>query len=157
MNKKKEENKSPVINEDVMMERGKFIANGYMFHVKPIFLGEEDEYLSEMTVSPVLSDNENQPTDKELGTWAIALFSSTVNKPNKKQNKIIAFLKNLFCKKNYRYYDDYPAVQPLIKWLERKVTYKGKKIRFYDLERKFGLNKTEIEKLFIYFHEISGF
>lgn len=157
---KNEEKKSSIINEDVMMERGKFTANGYVFHVKPVYLGEEDKYFSEVTVNPVLKSNdegEHEPTDKELGRWAIALFSNTVNQSEKKKSKILSFFCKIFFRKNYHYYDNYPTIQPLIKWIEKKVTYKGKKIRFYDLERKFGLRKADIQRLFIFFNEISGF
>lgn len=146
-----------ILHEEEMMERGRFIANGFIFHVKPIYLGEEDEYLSEMKVSPVPnSDSNEEATDKELGGWAIALFSRTIN-GKKKYNKIIEFFIRLIFGKNYRYYDNYPAIQPMIKWIERKVTYKGKKIRFYDLERKYELSKADIEKLFVFLHQISGF
>ncbi len=45
----------------------------------------------------------------------------------------------------------------MIKWLEKKVSYKGRKIKFYDLERKYGLNKLEIHQLMCKFMEISNF
>lgn len=150
---------SNTINKETMMERGKFSANGYVFEVRPLYLGEEEDYLSEVTVSPVINNTEDsghEPTDKELGRWLIALFSNVVNQNKKKKNRIVAFFIRLF-HRDYHYYDNYPAVQPLIKWIERKVTHKGKKIRFYDLERKYGLNKTEIQKLIAYFLELSGF
>lgn len=154
------------LNEDTMLERGIFEANGYKFHVRPVYLGEEDEYLSQMTVlpTPVPKEDGKEYTEKELGQWAIALFSKNVNSgsSNNDENlgffkKIAKFFSKLFNRKNYEYYSEYPSIQPIVKWLEKKVTYKGKKIRFYDLERKFGLNKAEIEHLIIYFHELSGF
>lgn len=152
-----------IVSESTMMERGKFTANGYTFTVRPVYLGEEDDYLSEIAVSPVPVSNEGKPDydledDKKLGQWSIALFSKTLNKTGKiKHGRFYNFLRKLFRKKDYRYYADVPAIQPLIKWIERKVTYKGRKIHFYDLERKYGLSKAEIERLFIYFHELSGF
>lgn len=155
-----------IVNENNMMERGIFTANGYTFAVKPVFLGEEDEYLFDMSISPIPIPKENgeEYTEKELGQWSIALFSKSVNTSKKNDEEKIGFLgflsrlfQKLFKPKDYRYYSNYPAIQPVIKWLEKKVTYKNRKIRFYDLERKFGLNKTEIERLIIYFHEISGF
>lgn len=149
------------LNEDIMMERGKFTANGYTFTVRPVYLGEEDEYFSDMTISPVPKREEgaDEPTDKELSRWAIALFSDKVNEAEKKVRRDVfkRVLGWLFHRNDYRYYQDRPAVMPLVKWLERKVTYKGHKVRFYQLERKFGLNKAEIERLIIYFHELSGF
>lgn len=150
-----------ILNEDIMMERGKFTANGYTFTVKPVYLGEEDEYFSDMTISPIPKQEEgdDEPTDKDLSRWAIALFSSKVNgieKPHRR-SVLSRILGGLLHRNDYRYYSDRPAVMPLIKWLERKVFYKGRRIKFYQLERKFGLNKSEIEQLIIYFHELSGF
>lgn len=160
-----EEKKLEILNEDIVMERGIFKANNHTFIVKPIYLGEESQYLAEMKISPVpnLADEDKSVedlTDKELGSWAIAMFSQAINQTdvkNTKTKRLLSRLSRLFCHKNYHYYDNMPVVQPIIKWIEKKVTYNGHKIRFYDLERKYGLNKTEIEKLFIYFHEISGF
>lgn len=154
---------TPFINKEVMMERGRFTANGYTFAVRPVYLGEEDEYFNDFALSPVPADEEEH-TDKELGQYAMALFSNPANRLVQQEKERFSFVglinrlyNRLFRPKDYRYYDASPAVQPLIKWLERKVTYKGRKIRFYDLERKYGLNKSEIQKLIAYFHELSGF
>lgn len=145
-----------------MFERGKFTANGYTFTVRPVYLGEEDEYLSQVTVSPVpvSQDGEviDKNDDKKMGQWAIVLFSESLNKvKKKKKGKLYQFFTWLFKRRDYRYYSDVPSIQPIIKWIEKKVTYNGKKVYFYDLERKYGLSKADIERLFIYFHEISGF
>lgn len=170
MSEEKQVQKTEVINEDIMMERGLFTANGYTFTVKPVYLGEESLYLSEMTLAPVPNiesgNGEEEKTakdltDKELSSWAIALFSHSINGADKGKLKKKGFFKRLFLKmfykNDYRYYSDTPKVQPIIRWIEEKVSYNGHKIKFYDLERKFGLSKAEIEKLFIYFHELSGF
>lgn len=158
-----EETKIQTLNEETMTERGRFTANGYTFTVEPVYLGEEKLYLSEMKVSPIPSADDKpiaELTDKELGSWAIAIFNSDMGN-EEMQIKKPSWLSRLFNKivhhNDYHYYNDSPQVQPLIKWIERKVTYNGNKIHFYDLERKFGLNKAEIEKLFVYFHEISNF
>lgn len=150
-------------NEDFMRERGYFTANGYTFKVQPVFLGEEEEYLEEVSFSPVPSPAEgdaiiDKDNDKKMGHCVIALFSTAFNGvPHKRKSKIQEFFSFIFRRRDYRYYKDYPIIQPLIKWIEQKVTYKGKKIRFYDLERKYELSKADIERLFIYFHELSGF
>lgn len=163
------DNKNAILNEDTMMERGRFTANGYTFAVEPVYLGEERAYIADMTISPTPNyyneDKTTKPiaelTDKELGSWAIALFTTdTTNSmaDTDDTKNLFSRLYERFSKpKDYRYYKDNPAVQPFIKWIERKVSYNGKPIKFYDLERKFGLNKAEIERLFIYFHELSGF
>lgn len=155
------ENNVQILNEDIMMERGKFTANGHTFTVRPVYLGEEDEYFSDMTISPVPKKEEgaDEPTDKELSRWAIALFSDKVNEQENtsKRGRLRRFFSWMFHRNDYRYYSERPAVMPLVKWLERKVSYKGRKVRFYQLERKFGLSKAEIERMIIYFHELSGF
>ncbi len=161
MSTENSENKVEILNEDIMMERGKFRANGYTFTVKPVYLGEEDEYFSDMTISPVpkMEEGDDAPTDKELSRWAIALFSDKVNEAGRsaKRGILKRFLDRFIHRNDYRYYSDKPAAMVLVKWLERKVFYKGRKVKFYQLERKFKLNKAEIEKLIIYFHELSGF
>lgn len=150
-------------NEETMFERGKFVANGYTFIVKPVYLGEEDDFLSQVTISPVPVNPENNTVensndDKQLGKYAIALFSEALNNVKKKTHgRIYEFFCWLFNRRDYRYYKDVPLIQPLIMWIEKKVTCNGKKVYFYDLERKYGLSKAEIERLFIYFYEISGF
>lgn len=152
-----------VENEDVMMERGRFSANGYTFVVRPVYLGEEDEYLSQVTFYPfpVNKDgkiNVDKNDDKKLSKWLISLFSESFNGiKKKKRGRIYNFLSWLFRRRDYRYYSDVPTIQPLIMWLERKVTYNGNKVYFYDLERKYGLSKADIDRLFIYFYELSGF
>lgn len=155
------ENNVEILHEDIMMERGKFTANGYTFTVKPVYLGEEDDYFSDMTISPVpnVGEGDDAPTDKELSRWAIALFSDKVNEAGGSTKKgLLNRLFDRFIHRNdYRYYSEKPSAMALVKWLERKVLYKGRKVKFYQLERKFGLNKAEIEKLIIYFHQLSGF
>lgn len=151
------------LNEETMLERGKFTANGYTFDVRPVYLGEESDFLSQITVSPVPISNETgafnyEPTEKEKSQWIIALFSENLNGvKKKKRGRLYEFLMWLFKRRDYRYYKDYPAIQPLVKWVEKKVTYQGKKILFYDLERKYCLSKADIERLFIYLYQLSGF
>lgn len=145
-----------------MLERGIFEANGHKFTVKPIFLGEETEYLSDVSYAlyPRTKDGQ-EPTDKDLSHYAIMLFRKD-DSANDKPEHIGLFerFKRWFTKtfvKNYEYYSDNPSVLGLVKWIERKVYYNGKKVKFYDLERKYGLNKSEIVKLFGYFQDLSGF
>lgn len=164
-----QQKKAVTNNEDRMLERWTYTANGYTFTVKPVMLGEEPEFLNDLKASPVptqLIEEGVMPTDKELGRWAITLFSEPLNdhmqNENKKEKSFlekvkIFFFTKVFKKKNFHYYEDFPAVQPILKWVERKVTYQNKPILFYDLERKFQLNKAEIEKLFIFLYQISGF
>lgn len=145
-----------------MLERGIFEANGYKFTVKPVFLGEESEYIEDVggAFYPRKKNGE-ELTDKDMSHYAMALFQKTSG-TNDRQEWLGLFgrFKRWFAKtftKNYEYYSDNPSVLGLVKWIERKVYYKGKRIRFYDLERKFGLNKSEIVKLFVYFQDLSGF
>ena len=162
MNEETRTNDLKIVNEDIMLERGKFVANGYTFMVSPIYLMEEDEYFADLKLSPVPADIDkgDEFTDKELGQWAMALFSTKVNndnQPYKKMSRLRRFFVWLFHRNDYHYYAEAKGIAPYIKWIEEKVKYKGKKVKFYDLERKFSLSKAEIERLFIYLHQLSGF
>lgn len=156
-----------ILNEDVMLERGKFVANGHTFLVHPVYLGEENEFFSDMAFSengifspiPNAEEGVDKLTDAELGQWAIALFSEQLNgqKEEKKKKFFSKILNKIFRRKDYHYYADVPVVQQLIKWIERKVTYNGKKIKFYNLERLYHLSKADVERMFIYLYQISFF
>ena len=169
--------KEKELKKDIMMERGKFCANGHIFEVRPIYLGEEDSYLESLTMSPVpkpivdANGKETSLNDKEVGQFLQFFFSNRrlaemeqqskrkIDRlfPNGKQITAAAIWRLKRTKRNYLFYCDNPNAMIVAMWLERKVSYRGKKIRFYDLERKFGLNKTEIEQLICYLHELSGF
>lgn len=162
MSEEKKTTNLEIINEDLMMERGKFVVNGYTFTISPIYLMEEDEYFSDLRLSPVPTATESgeELSDKELGQWAMALFSTKVNnegQPYKKMSAWRRFFIWLFHRNDYHYYADAKGITPYIKWIEKKVKYKGKKVKFFELERKFSLSKAEIEKMFIYLHKLSGF
>lgn len=147
---------------ETMLERGVFVANGYKFTVKPIYLGEETEYLSDVSYALYPRTKEGQEiTDKDLSHYAMMLFRKE-NGINAEKERIGLFerFKRWFAKTfkhNYEYYSDNPSVLGLVKWIEKKVSYKGRSIKFYDLERKYGLTKSEIVKLFGYFQDLSGF
>lgn len=147
-------------SQETMLERGIFEANGYKFDVHPIYLLEEKDYLSDVPYALYpQSDNEDGPDDKELSHYAMALFRYNGTSPKEvtsRWERIKEWLAKKFTHK-YRYYSDNPNILGLVKWIEKKVYYKGRPIRFYDLERKFKLNKSEIVKLFGYFQDISGF
>lgn len=162
MSEEKKTDNLEIINEDIMMERGKFVANGYTFTISPVYLMEEDEYFGDLQLSPVPASAQDgeELTDKELGQWAMALFSTKVNndgKPYKKIGNLRRFWIWLFHRNDYHYYECAKNIVPYIKWIEKKVKYNGKRVRFYDLERKFELSKSEIESMFIYLHKLSGF
>ncbi len=148
---------------ETMLERGEIILNNHKFVVQPIFLGEEQAYLEDVSYSLYPRSQENEePTSKDLSRFAIMLFSSVLEKDENKHTKTSIFktIKIWLAKKftkDYRYYADNPSACRLAKWIEKKVYYKNKHIRFYDLERKFGLNKAEIVELFKFFQEMSGF
>lgn len=162
MNKETKTNNLEIVNEDIMLERGKFVANGYTFIVSPIYLMEEDEYFADLQLSPIPAGIEkgDELSDKELGQWAMALFSTKINndgQPYKKMSRLRRFIVWLFYRNDYHYYAASKNIAPFVKWIEKKVKYKGKRVKFYDLERKFSLSKAEIERLFIYLHQLSGF
>lgn len=147
---------------DTMLERGEIILNGYKFVVKPLYLKEEPYFFEDVPISIYPKPKEGQElTDKDLSHFAIALFSIDHDSSKEKPKQgFIERIKRWYIKhfvKDYRYYSDNPSVLGLVKWIEQKVYYKGRLVRFYDLERKFNLSKSEIVKLFGFFQEISGF
>lgn len=155
--------------DELMSERGKFVANGTTFFVKPIYFEEVEDYLLEVRL-PIAPDGKERvkemlSDEEETGKWAMALFSSELNGKEKKEKSrrelIIDRIKKIVCtliyRNDYRYYRDFPKTMPIVKWVEKKVSCNGKRIRFYDLERKYNLSKADIERLFIYLHDISGF
>lgn len=148
---------------ETMLERGEIILNNHKFVVKPVFLGEEPEYLEDVSYSLYpRTKGDEEPTQKDLSRFAIMLFSSGLDKDieDKEKTGLLTKIKIWFLKKfkrDYHFYVDNPTSMLLAKWIERKVFYKKKHIRFYDLERKYGLNKAEIVELFKYFQEMSGF
>lgn len=150
-------------NNDVFVQRGIFKANGYEFTVYPIMLDEVSEYIHDGVVVPKKINNEGKElTDKELGQFLITCFSSPSKKEDslcdKKETSIFKSVKSLFKReKNIIDYSQYPYASGFVKWIEKKVFYKGKSIVFQDLERKYFLTKPEIAKLIIYLNESSGF
>lgn len=149
------------ISKDTMLERGEFIANGYKFTVKPIYLGEETDFLNDVpyTLYPSKKDD-TELTEKDLSRYAIYLFNGSKENNNSKKKNIFSKIIDFFKKKidkNQLYYAGNESVLGLVKWIEKKVYYKGKNIKFYDLERKYKLSKSEIVKLFGYFQDLSGF
>lgn len=152
-----------IINEDLMMERGKFEANGYTFTVYPVRLKEENDFFNDLHLNPVpkqIADG-GEMTDEELALHVIALFSESANQDDdnkiKKISKFRQFVIKWFYRNDYHYYEDRPKIMPFIRWIERKVEYNHKRVRFYDLERKYGLSKAEIGRLFVYFYQLMGF
>lgn len=161
--------------KDMMMDRTYVNINGFEFMVKPVFLGEEREFLKYYTTPFMAIANE----DGEITTKAkLDLMLKMFNTQNKSETEIdirveatkkiqevkdmslFGVLKKYIYKKfgvvEIDYYDGTPAYG-LIVWLEKKVYYEGKKIRFSDLERKYDLTKLEIYELITHFLEISNF
>lgn len=143
---------------EIVQERGQYTANGFTFEIKPVYFEEEAEYFSDNPLSMLLQQRKESVEDKDLAQYIVALFQV------KSKEEVLAEL-GLFGKmklklvklfrKNYHYYSDNPGAVGLIKWIEKKVKYKGKNIKFYDLERKYGLTKLEIAKMYRYMEELS--
>lgn len=151
-----------IINEDIMMERGKFTANGYTFKVKAITTLEEDEYMADLKLSPIppsVIETGKMPEDIELTRWVTALFSSAANggKVFPHMTKWRQFWMWLLHRNDYHIYRDRKNIVGYVKWIERKVFYNGKHVKFYDLENKYELSKAELGKLFIYLYQLTGF
>ena len=153
---------------EIMAERGEFIANGYTFTIEPIYYNEESAFQDAMPhysgkqfcLFPRDKDGTIKKTtsDDELAKFGIMLFQLQDADPEEayKGSRFKVWLyKHLF--KDYRYYVDNPNVMGFIWWVEKKVSYKGRHIKFYQLERKFKLTKAEIIKMLGYLEAISGF
>ena len=143
----------------IMTERYEFTANGYSFSVKPVFLGEEKDYLSDVSYAlyPV-KKNGQEVTEKDLSHFAMALFRA--DESGKVKLSIAERFKIFIARKfthTYEYYSDVPSAAKIAKWVEKKVFYKGKPVKFYDLERKFQLSKSEIVNLLKMLQDASGF
>lgn len=149
------------IEREQVLERGEIILNNHKFVVEPIYLMEEQSYFDDVPFSPYPKKKDEEYSDKELSQFAIALFIAGSNDEDEKKKK--NFIQRVFgkirkkVKKDYTYYSDNPRILGLVKWIEKKVSYKGRKVRFYDLERKYKLNKSEIVRLFGFLQELSGF
>lgn len=144
---------------ETMKDRYSYQANGYSFTVTPIFLGEENEYFSDVSYALYPAKKDGQEiTDKDLSHFAMALFRA--DSSEKEKFGFVDRVKNFIAKKfthTYRYYADVPSAAKIAKWVEKKVSYKGKPVKFYDLERKFNLSKSEIVNLLKMLQDASGF
>lgn len=144
---------------ETMKERYSYSANGYSFTVIPVFLGEENEYFSDVSYAlyPAKKDGQ-EVTDKDLSHFAMALFRADSSEPEKlgfvERAKI--FIAKKFTH-TYRFYSDVPSAAKIAKWVEKKVYYKNRPVKFYDLERKFKLSKSEIINLLKLLQDASGF
>ena len=151
--------------KEQMLERGYFEANGYIFDVRPITFFESMEIFNDKKVwIPSRYDqNGEEFTDQELGRMFMRFFkkkepeqreATQVEAPSK--TSPFSFLKKEKKEESVDY-SQYPDAWPMIKWLERKVSYEGEPIKFTELEIKFLLTKGEIFNLLIYLFEMSGF
>ena len=144
---------------ETMTERYEFSANGYSFTVKPVFLGEENDYFSDVSYALYpAKKNGQEVTEKDLSHFAMALWRKDDSEPEKLGflERVKIFIAKKFTH-TYEYYADVPSAAKIAKWVEKKVFYKGKPVRFYDLERKFQLSKSEIVNLLKVLQDASGF
>lgn len=144
-------------DDEQTLERGVFVANNYIFDIQSVRFEEEREYFSDVPLSIHLLNKKEEP-QQDLARIMATLFQIDSEEEIKaslgKFGKLKLWLVKHF-RRNYKYYSDSPSATGLIKWLERKVRYKNKRIRFYDLERKFRLTKKEIADMFLYLHNLS--
>lgn len=149
--------------KEQMLERGYFEANGYIFDVRPITFFESMEIFNDKKVwIPSRYDqNGEEFTDQELGRMFMRFFKKKESEQREATQVEAPSKTSLFKKKKAEEesvdYSQYPDAWPMIKWLERKVSYEGEPIKFTDLETKYLLTKGEIVNLLIYLFEMSGF
>lgn len=156
-----EDDEEEIFSKDEMSERGFFEANGYIFMVKPITFFETLEITSKGIYVPSRYDRfGDEVTDKELGRALSTIFKKQEVTEQEKlpfYKRIAKWFKDKFRPKDYVDYSLYPSAKDTIELIESKVSYKGKKVKFYELETKFNLSKGEIANLLIYLLEFSGF
>lgn len=149
--------------KEQMLERGYFEANGYIFDVRPITFFESMEIFNDKKVwIPSRYDqNGEEFTDQELGRMFMRFFKKKEPEQREATRVEAPSKTSLFKRKKAEEesvdYSQYPDAWPMIKWLERKVSYEGEPIKFTDLETKYLLTKGEIVNLLIYLFEMSGF
>ena len=149
--------------KEQMLERGYFEANDYIFDVRPITFFESMEIFNDKKVwIPSRYDqNGEEFTDQELGRMFMRFFKKKEPEQREATQVEAPSKTSLFKRKKSEQesvdYSQYPDAWPMIKWLERKVSYEGEPIKFTELETKFLLTKGEIVNLLIYLFEMSGF
>lgn len=158
-----EEEEELEYTKEQMLERGYFEANGYIFDVRPITFFESMEIFNDKKVwIPSRYDqNGEEFTEQELGRMFMRFFKKKEPEQREATQVETPSKTSLFKRKKVAEesidYSQYPDAWPMIKWLERKVSYEGEPIKFTDLETKFLLTKGEIVNLLIYLFEMSGF
>jgi hypothetical protein len=143
----------------VESKRGEFVANGIKFKVRPVDGVETVRFLKVLSEARIFAEVIGK------GRFQTALSFSRLftdldenNKPRKR-----GFIEELKLKyyekihKNYKRYKRFPLGCEVAEWVEKLVEVDNKRVRFYDLEKKYLLSKEEIEKLIIYICELSGF
>ena len=151
-------------SRDVMLERTLIKINGHTFKIKPITLGEEVDFQTDFKYSIMPDTNGNEVEDDDIMQLMMGLFADKkrileeMGSIHLKKKTWLQIFRELYYKnrKNKKYYQNV-AGYGMVKWLEKKVSCDGKKIKFYDLERKYGLTKLEIHQLMSKFMEISNF
>lgn len=142
-------------------QRGIFEANGYKFTVYPILCKEVSEYINDKVMIPKQFDeNGNKISDKDLGKFLISCFSTVSDDKNNQGSINNVNRKSVFKTRNNKNdvdYSKYKYAYGFVKWIEKKVYYNGKPVKFEDLEMKYSLTKSEIAKLIIYLSDFSGF
>lgn len=152
--------------QEIMLERGQYEANGFVFDIEPVYYKEIADYERDVKV-PLYPREETgllkeEVTDEELATHGIAIFSY-LNRDDTNQEqqsiykRIKLWLVKHTSKRGKEYHSYNPAVSGIIKWIEKKIKYNGEHIMFDDLERKYKLSKSEIIKMFGYFEYLSFF
>lgn len=150
-------------NLDVFRGYTEFEAHNHKFKIFPVTLDEVGEFLNDKVLIPRKTDSEgNEVSDYELGACLIRVFfaSDIHQTPFKviENKRLIDKIKSLFKKPIPEIdYTQYTLAYPIVKWLERKVYYCNKPIKFKDLEKKFALTKAEIARMLIALNDFSGF
>lgn len=161
-------NEEKVYSQEDMFERGRFVANGYAFTVKPVTLFESMDFRDSGIYVPAKCNEFGEEfTERELGIKLSLLFmKENPSKEEQFSNESIKQKESFWNKIKSKFnkneevclnYDEYPRAKNMIYWMEKKIFIDGKPIKFHELETKYMLTKGEIAKMLIYLFEMSGF
>lgn len=151
-------------SRDIILERTLLEINGHTFKIKPITLGEEVDFQTDFKYSIMPETNGKEIEDDDIMQLMMGLFADKkrileeMGSIHIRKKTWTQIFKELYYRnrKDKKYYQNV-AGYGMVKWLEKKVSCNGRKIKFYDLERKYGLTKLEIHQLMSKFMEISNF
>lgn len=156
-------------SREIMLQRWTFSANNYTFVLIPVFLKEIPEFIEDSLPFIEGTGENGEVTEFDYKKFMLFNFMTTVesvnpilqeNEADKSNKPEVSGRFKKIINRQKTLTNEYSKILNggmIAKWMERKVKYDDKPIRFDDLEEKFFLNKTEIAKMYQKLVEISDF